>query len=70
MARGQKRGVDSQIAAIDAKIAKKQGEIQALKEKRQELVDANQAALAAKVVKYAADKGITVEELLQSIEQK
>jgi vacuolar-type H+-ATPase subunit I/STV1 len=70
MPRGAKRTVEVLIAEIDAKIAKKENELKALKVERAGLVDSQQAELAAKVVKLAAEKGVSIEDLLKQIEQK
>ena len=63
------RNTEKQIAEIDAKIEKKRNEIKELEAKRRELDEANQAVLAAKVVKLAAEKGLTIEQLLNAVEK-
>lgn len=70
MARGVKRSIDDLIGEVDAKIKKKQDEISALKDRRKTLEDSRVSALAARVVKTAEEKGITVDELLASIKSK
>lgn len=70
MARGTRRTVEKQIDEISAKIKKKKDEIKALEAKRQELKDAHEAELAAKVVKLATEKGVSIEELVKALEQK
>jgi vacuolar-type H+-ATPase subunit I/STV1 len=70
MPRGAKRSVDVLIAAVDAKIAKKETELKALKAERAELENSHQAELAAKVVKLAGEKGVSIESLLKDLEQK
>jgi hypothetical protein len=70
MPRGAKRTVDVLIAEIDAKIAKKENELKALKAERAGLVGSQQTELAAKVVKLDAEKGVSIEDLLKQIEQK
>ena len=70
MARGVRKGVESQIAEINAKIAKKKDEIKALELKRGEMVSSQQAEMAVKIMKIANEKGMTVEELLAAVEKK
>jgi vacuolar-type H+-ATPase subunit I/STV1 len=70
MPRGAKRTIDVLIAEVDAKIAKKENELKSLKAERALLVDSRQTELAAKVVKLAAEKGVSIESLLQELEQK
>ena len=70
MARGTRKTVESQVAEINVKIAKKKDEIKVLESKRQELENSHQSELAAKVVKIAAEKGVTIEELLKAVEKK
>jgi cell division protein FtsL len=67
MPRGVKRTTDQMIAALDEKIQKKQGEISALKAQRKELTSASQADLATKLLQMAEEKGLTLEQLLQSL---
>jgi Skp family chaperone for outer membrane proteins len=70
MPRGANRTVEVRIAEIDARIAKKENEIKELKAQRAELLDTRQAELAAKVVKLAAEKGVSIEDILKEIEKK
>ena len=70
MPRGVKGSTtEKKIAEIDLKITKKRDEIKALEAQRRELMDAQQTELAAKVVRIAAEKGVTVEELLKAVEK-
>ena len=66
------RGVsntEKKIADINVKIDKKRNEIKGLEAKRRELEESNQAVLAAKLVKLAAEKGLTIEQLLNAMEK-
>jgi hypothetical protein len=67
MPRGVKRTTDQMIAALDEKILKKHGEINALKLQKKELATANKSELAAKVLQMVEEKGLTMEDLLQSL---
>ena len=70
MPRGVRTGtVEKKIADINVKIDKKRNEIKELEAKRRELEESNQAVLAAKLVKLAADKGLTIEQLLNAVEK-
>ncbi len=68
--RGPRKTAESQIAVIDAKIAKKEGEIKALKDQRAELAKAHQTELAARIAKLVDEKGLTLEDVLASLETK
>lgn len=68
MARGKRRSIDDLIAELDAKIEKKQRELSTLKDRRKELEASNQVEMAAKVVQLAAEKGVSIERLLESLE--
>jgi hypothetical protein len=70
MPRGAKRTVAVLVAEVDAKIAKKETELKALKAQRAELEASHQNELAAKVVKLAGEKGVSIEALLKELEQK
>jgi hypothetical protein len=70
MPRGANRTIEARIAEFDAKIVKKENELKALKAERAGLMNSQQAELAAKVVKLAAEKGVSIEDLLKQIEQK
>ena len=67
MARGKKRSTESLIAEIDARIEKKQGEITALKERRKMLEESRSTEIAMQVAKVAEQRGLTLEELLQTV---
>jgi vacuolar-type H+-ATPase subunit I/STV1 len=67
MPRGVKRTVDHQIAEINAKIAKKRDEIKALEARRRDLEDSRQVELATQVVRLAAEKGVSIEKLLEKL---
>jgi len=69
MPRGVKRTSEKQIAEINVKIAKKKDEIKELEAKKREIEDSQQAELAAKVVKLAGEKGVSIEDLLRSLEK-
>ena len=64
MARGVARSLDDRIRVLREKLAKKQAEVTELKSAIKELEAAKQAELLAKVIEVAAQKGVTVEELL------
>ena len=64
MARGVARSLDDRIRTLREKLAKKQAEVTELKSAIKELEAAKQAELLAKVIEVAAQKGVTVEELL------
>ena len=65
MARGT-RSLDTKIEALRAKLEKKQSEASEIKNAIKELELAKQAELLAKVSDVAAQKGISVEELLKA----
>ena len=67
MARGAARSLDDKICALRKKLEKKQAEVAEIKSAIKELEVAKQAELLAKVVEIAARKGISVEELLESV---
>ena len=66
MARGVTRSLDDRIAALREKLEKKQAEVAELKSSIKELEVAKQTELLAKVTEVAAQKGISVEELLNT----
>lgn len=70
MPRGVKRTVAYQIAEVDSKIEKKQREIKELLTHRKELDSIHQAEVAAKIIQAANEKGISVDEVLNSINSK
>jgi len=65
MAKGVTRSLDTRIEVLREKLEKKQAEVGQLKSEIKELQVAKQAELLAKVTAAAAEKGVTVEELLQ-----
>ena len=67
MARGVKKTAAYQIAEIDAKIQKKQGEIKTLQSQRKELESTHQAEIAAQIIQTANQKGISIDEVLNLI---
>ena len=67
MARGVSKPIEERIAEIDAKIAKQNKVLAELKVQRKELEAQKQAVLLSKVEAAAAEKGISVEELLDAI---
>ncbi|MCL2056071.1 MAG: hypothetical protein FWH02_02490 [Oscillospiraceae bacterium] len=69
MPRGVRRTTEKLIADIDLKIAKKKDEIKELEMQKREILDSNQAAMAAKVLKLAAEKGVSIEALLSNLEK-
>ena len=69
MPRSANRTIETKIAEIDAKIAKKREEIKALEAKRRELGDSHNNEMAIKIVKLAGEKGISLEELVASLEK-
>ena len=66
MARGVARSLDDRIEVLREKLEKKQAEAAELKNAIKELELAKQAELLAKVTEAAAQKGVSVEELLKS----
>ena len=64
MARGVARSLDDRIEALREKLEKKQAEVSELKSSIKELELAKQAELLNKVAEAAAQKGVSVEELL------
>jgi len=68
MPRGVKKTAAYQIAEIDAKIQKKQNEIKVLQTSRKELESTHQGEVAAQIIQAANQKGITVDEVLASIQ--
>lgn len=70
MARGVRRSTEERISEIDAKILRKQKEITKLKEQRKELEDSRKTEIAGKLVQLAEDKGISLEDLLHSVQER
>ena len=66
MARGVARSLDDRIEALREKLEKKQAEAAELKNAIKELEVAKQTELLAKVTEAAAQKGVSVEELLRA----
>ncbi|MCL2857105.1 MAG: hypothetical protein FWE19_05180 [Oscillospiraceae bacterium] len=66
MARGVARSLDNRIDALREKLEKKQSEVAELKSAIKELEVAKQAELLTKVSEAAAQKGVSVEELLNA----
>lgn len=66
MARGIARSLDSRIEDIQAKLNKKQKEVAELKQALRDLEIAKQGELLEKVTEAAAQKGVSVEDLLRS----
>jgi len=66
MARGVARSLDDRILGLREKLEKKQSEISQLKSEIKELEVAKQAELLNKVSETAAQKGVSVEELLNA----
>jgi len=66
MARGVARSLDDRINALREKMEKKQSEISQIKSDIKELEVAKQAELLTKVSEAAAQKGVSVEELLNA----
>ena len=67
MSRGVRKTASDQIAEIDAKIQKKQDEIKALQSQRKELESIYQAEIAAQIIQAANQKGMSIEEVLELI---
>ena len=67
MPRGVAKSHEQRIAEIDAKIAKVRQTLCDLKAQRKELEAQKQAGLLSKVEEAAAQKGVSVEELLESM---
>jgi len=67
MARGVARSLDDRIDVLREKLEKKQSEVAELKSAIKELEVAKQAELLAKVSEAAAQKGVSVEELLNAV---
>ena len=67
MARGVTRSIDDKITALREKLEKKQAEVAEIKSAIKELEVAKQAELLAKVTEIAAQKDISVEELLNAV---
>ncbi|MCL2857921.1 MAG: hypothetical protein FWE19_09460 [Oscillospiraceae bacterium] len=66
MARGVARSLDDRIDVLREKLEKKQAEVAELKSSIKELEVAKQAELLNKVAEAAAQKGVSVEELLHA----
>ena len=66
MARGTKRGLDTRIEELQGKLEKKQAEVSEIKSAIKELEVQKQAELLEQVAKAAAQKGISVDELLKA----
>ena len=66
MARGVARSLDDRIVALREKLEKKQAEVAELRSAIKELEVAKQAELLTKVTETAAQKGLSVEELLNA----
>ena len=67
MPRGVSKTYEQRIAEIDAKIAKAKQTLQDLKAQRKELEAQKQVELLSKIEEAAAQKGVSVEVLLESI---
>ena len=70
MARGVSRSIEQRIEELDVKINKKSQEIADLKAQRKELEVQKQSDLLSRVHNLAAEKGISVDELLDAVLQK
>ena len=67
MPRGLARSVAERLEEIDSKIAKAEDNLKELKAQRKEIEAQKSIALLGKVEAAAATRGISVEELLESM---
>ena len=67
MPRGAPKSYDQRLAEIDAKIEKNRQAHNYLKAQRKDLEAQKQADLLSKVQEVAAQKGVTVETLLEAV---
>ena len=67
MPRGAPKSYDQRLAEIDAKIKKASQTLNDLKAQRKEIESQKQADLLSKVQEAAAQKGMTVEALLEAV---
>lgn len=70
MARGVARSIEGRIGDIDAKIKKKQDEMKALQEKRNELVALKKNEQAAQVIQAADEKGLSLDDIIDMIKSR
>ena len=66
MARGVARSLDSRMDDLRVKLEKKQTEVAEVKAQIKELEVAKQAELLTKITDVAAQKGVSVEDLLNA----
>jgi uncharacterized protein (DUF3084 family) len=67
MPRGSSRSLNDRIEELQSKLEKKQAEAAEIKNAIKELQSQKQAELLAQVTKAAAQKGVSVEELLKAV---
>lgn len=70
MARGVARSIEDRIGDIDAKIKKKQDELKALQEKRNELFALKKNDQAAQVIQAADEKGLSLDDIIDMIKSR
>jgi cell division protein FtsL len=67
MARGTRASLDDKIAELRAKVEKKEQETSELKKQVKELENQRRIEMLSKVEAVAKEKGISVDELLESL---
>jgi cell division protein FtsL len=67
MARGTRASLDDKIAELKAKIEKREQEVSELKKQVKELENQRRIEMLSKVEAVAKEKGISVDELLESL---
>ena len=70
MARGVRRSIDDQIAALDTVMEKTQEKLDKLKRERNELLGKKKEEMVREVTDLIQGAGISVEQLRQIIEQE
>ena len=67
MAKGQRKTLDQKLEAIDIKISDLKSKVKTMEEEKHKLIKADKAEKIEKIIQYAEQKSISIDEILKKI---